>query len=339
MRSSILLVPLLAAGCFEGEVADFGCPADEVCSPDTPDGLHFFGADLAGVFEIDNFPIAVGGIQRVRLAREVGDTFVDLDAGYLALDTGPSILVEDQDGPVVTLRAAAAGSNHLEIRDADDNSLMDRKVFESAELASISITDTGYEGSERPIAFMPGTIRFGIALTDADGDRLVDEGMTLDLPGATHVTWDILELSGTTAGTISVSVTAAGKPPATVDVVVVPAVEAIALDLAPEPLVVGSTSFACFEAHAGEHFVAGLTWAFTTDNGQVQEFVSPSCITVVPDTAGDITITASAGGIEKVVTFPVAEAQAKPSRVASPLRVIDRLRGERATAAAASLSR
>ena len=108
MRSSSLFVPLLFAGCFEGEVADHGCPIGEDCSPDTPNGLHFFGTDLAGVFELDNHPTAIGGTQRVLLAEKVGDTFVDLDAGYVA-HGGAFVAVADTDGAVVTLRGDAVG--------------------------------------------------------------------------------------------------------------------------------------------------------------------------------------------------------------------------------------
>lgn len=330
MRSSIAF--LLFTGCFGGEVADFGCPVGETCSPETPNGLHFFGADLAGNLELDNERTAVGGIQRVRLAKEVGDTFVDLTSGYLASTNGPAIEVEGHEGAVVSLLGTAAGQNHLEIRDANDNSLMDRKVFAAAELATVGVVSPLLESSDLPIAFLAGSIRFGIGLEDSEGHRLVDEGMTLDATGSTFVSWDTFELSAA-PGTTAMIVTAGDKAPFTVDLVAVATVEEIVDNVQPsEPLVAGSTGVVCFEARSTGHYVAGLTWAFTTNNGDVQEFLSPGCVSVAPATAGEIQIVATAGGVEKSVVYPVAAPQAKPRRV-HPMRASG---GERATAAATS---
>ncbi len=331
MRSTIVFVPLLFTGCFGGEVADFGCPVDEECSPKTPDGLHFFGAHLAGNFEFDNERTAIGGIQRVGLAKKVGDSFVDLQAGYTATASG-AIEVEGHAGAVVTLRGAAAGENYLEIRDTADNSLMDRKLFEAAELGTVSVVASRIEGSDLPIAFLAGPIRFGIALSDLAGNRLVDEALVLDAPGSTFVTWDTFELTAA-PGTTSMMVTAGDKAPIAVDLVTVAAVEDLVETIPPsQTLAAGSTGVVCFEARASGHFVAGLDWTYATDNGDVQEFLTPDCVTVSPAIAGEIEIVATAGGVMKSFVYPVAEAQAKP-RHTRPARATA---GERATAAMTS---
>ena len=49
----LVAVILALAACTEGERALGGqCPIGEDCSPDTPAGLHFLGAGLAGALSI-----------------------------------------------------------------------------------------------------------------------------------------------------------------------------------------------------------------------------------------------------------------------------------------------
>lgn len=342
MRSSlalVLLAPLSA--CLEGDVALFGCPPDEVCSNNTPNGLLFFGANLAGTNALGNSSTAVGGTQRVALKEKVNETtFVPLEADYVAIG-GAAVAVEARTDHVITLRGQAIGGNDIVIRDADDDSLMDRKTFHAAELASISIAGEQPEStSELPAAFLPGTIRIGIALAAEAGGRLVDESMTIELPGAVRVQWDVVELSGAEPGTIPVTVAAADKPAVTLDVPVVAQADAIAETLVAEDgLVVGEFGMVCFHAVAGgTHRVVNLDWQIEGTNGTQESFLSENCAFVVPETAGELTITASAGGLTHVVTYPVAEApRAKPKAPAGSPHAGER--AARVATAAASRSR
>ena len=159
----------------------------------------------AGSDTLGNTATAVGGIQRIRLKEKVSENaFVDLDAAYVARDGGgPAWVVDDTDGPVVTARGIATGENYLRILDADDLSLMDLKRFRAAELATISVVSTRTERSKLPVAFLPGTVRFGIGLRNEAGSRLIDEGMTVELTGGSQLAWDTFELPEAAAGTNS----------------------------------------------------------------------------------------------------------------------------------------
>ncbi|MBA2545099.1 MAG: hypothetical protein H0V17_35980 [Deltaproteobacteria bacterium] len=329
MRSSILLLAFSVTGCLEGEVALFGCPPDEVCSDDTPVGLHFFGAAISNALQLGNNATAVGGTQNVALMRKVGaEAFVPLTAGYIATG-GTAVAVESKDANVVTLRGQSVGENNLEIRDIDDDSLMDRKLFDSAEIVAVSVGPAGLESRRLPSAFLPGTIRFGIGLSGPDGaGRLVDESMTIDLVGSTQLTWDLVEFPDAQVGAIPVTVTAGDKPPVTLDVTVVAQIDEL-VDEVSDGLIAGQTGFACFHAVAGgTHDVANLDWEITGDTGTVGSFLSANCVAILVETPGEITITATAGGLTKVVTYPVAEMMAKPTRATT----VRSTAGERATA-------
>jgi hypothetical protein len=323
MRSSFawLLIAAVPA-CFEGDVGLFGCPPDEVCSDQTPDGLFFFGANLSGAFDLGNSATAVGGVQHVELQEQIGQTFFPLAAGYTAIG-GAAVAVESKAGHVITLRGHATGSNKVEIRDSS-GSLMDRSSFSANELATITVVGDKIGGSELPLAFLAGTVRAGIALRSADtgggGVRLVDEAMTIEAANGTQVKWDLIEILDAQPGTIPATVTAAGKPAATVDLVVVAQVDELVDQLLllgeAETLVAGEGAFVCFDAVAGgTHHVVNLDWTITGEgDGEVGTdlFGSDECAAITPQNAGEITITATAAGLTKVVTYPIAEAPSKP---------------------------
>lgn len=319
MRSSIVFVPLLLTACVEGDVALFGCPDDEVCSPDAPNGLGFFGADLAGDLSLQPVATARGGTQSVTLRKKVGDQFFDLHTPYVA--SGGSVLdVEGEDGPVVTFRAVGdAPSGTLVIRDLDD-ALLDRKTYPVHELARIAAVPENLEGTTLPLAFLAGDVRIGIGLFSApnqDGyeTRLVDESMVVE--GATPLSWDLFELNAA-PGVQSFVVTAAGQEPVTVEATVVAGVEAIVDHPDEAGYAVDATSTVCFDAVALEHHVAGLQWTVRSDNGVLSPFISANCFFVSPATTGDVTIVAEAGGLTKEVTYPVTATQAKPRKLAMP---------------------
>lgn len=325
MRPSIALLLFAPAvslpACFEGDVALFGCPEDEVCSEDTPDGLFFFGAGLAGTVDLGNAATAVGGIQQISLERQIGDSFVPLTAGYVA-SGGAFVAVEQTDEHVVTVRGQASGGNKIEIRDLD-GALMDRKTFTAAELSTIDIVPDLPEASDLPFAFLAGTVRAGIALRAADGVRLVDEAMTVEVAGGTQVAWDLVEVPAAQPGALQAVVTAAGTPAVTLDIPIVAQVDELTDTLLllaedQDTLVVDQGAFACFAAIAGgTHQVANLAWTVTGEGDAeigVDLFGSKRCVSIQPTAAGEVTLTATAAGLTKVVTYPIVEAPAKPRR-------------------------
>lgn len=322
MRACLLLVPLVvSSACVEGEVALFGCPDDEVCSPDAPNGLGFFGAELAGDLSLQPVATALGGTQSVTLKKKIGDQFFELSTPYDA--SGGSVLdIESKDGPVVTFRAIGdASSGTLVIRDLDAQ-LLDRKTYPVHPLARIDAVPEHLEASDLPVAFLAGDVRIGIGLYSApnnDGHetRLVDESMTIAGPG-TRVGWDLIEIAEVVPGPLSVTVAAADQAPVDVEAVIVATVE----QLVDHPDVAGyaanTSNTVCFDAVAEAHHVAGLAWSVTSDNGTVAPFLSANCFFVTPATEGDVTLTAQAGGLIEEVTYPVAAGQSKPRAFRSP---------------------
>jgi len=325
MRPSIRM-PLLFAGlvagsllaCTEGDRALHGCPLGEVCSDTTPQGLHFLGPRLAGGLALPPLDTAIGGTQDIELAEKLGDTFVPLADPYTATTETDQMGVAGTEGATVTITGVAPGFAYLRIDDLD-GLLMDRKRFATAAITSMSIVPEQIEATDLPVAFLAGTIRFGVALEGVwpggDGTsptRLVDQSMTLELAGATRIGWDTLEVADAQPGTLGVMVTAGDLPPAPLDVEVVDGVDEL-IDH-PDDLVAGQLGVVCFDARSGTHHVAGLTWAFTGDNGQHGRLFATNCDIVAPDHAGTITITATANNLVKTVTYPVAEAPAKPAR-------------------------
>jgi hypothetical protein len=311
MRGVFLLTIL--AGCTAGDRAQFGCPPEEVCSDDTPFGLHFVGHRLAGGGLGTN--TAIGGTHDIQLLVDTGEMLEPLVAPYDTDDEGgPAVRVVGTDAEVVTLRGIAAGSNKLNIRDPDDGSLYDRKTFGAAEVSRIDIVPERFEVTDRPLGFLPGNPRVGIALHGVDPEtsssviRLVDQDMTIALAGV-RVAWDVVELAEATVGTHPIEVTAGTHPTITLEVPIVPQVDV----LVDHPLVipprVGRSSFLCFEALAGERHVAGLAWSFTVDQGEIEvELGANNCVFFTPERVGAMVVGASAGGREQTVALQVAPA-------------------------------
>src|SRR6185312_12992433 len=87
----VLALLLAVPACFGGERANTGqCPDGETCSPKTPNGLEFIGADLAGTLDLSGpSPTAIGGTQSVALQYDRGDGIeIALDLPYKAVTAG-----------------------------------------------------------------------------------------------------------------------------------------------------------------------------------------------------------------------------------------------------------
>lgn len=313
------------AGCTAGDRALFGCPEDEVCSDRTPNGLHFFGAPLAGeLLDLGPPVIAVGGTQLITLQEPVGDDeLATFTAAYAADDGGgPAIRVDATDGPVVTLRGDAEGKNLIRIVDPDDGALFDRKEFQAAPLTGLRIVPATIEDVGDDFVFAAGDLRVGVALLGGDlGSefRLVDESMTLTLAGATRTAWDTVELADAPAGTYDLEVAAGGLPAAVVSFEVVDTIDELATDGPGGSLIAGQGGLICFTARSTGRDVAGLAWSFETDNGTHTELVA-NCAAVTPERAGTLTITATAGGLTRAETFPVGAAARRVAPAQLPPR-------------------
>ena len=351
----LALLPLTA--CTGGERASSGaCPAGEVCSPLTPDGLYFLGNELGDsplMNDIAPSPIAVGGTGEITLYfHDPGPStdLIELDLPYVADDDGGAgFAVVTTSGPVVTLRGVSTGANYLRITEPGTGELYDRYRLAGAGIDTIELVGTELEvvSPTRPrLAWATGAQTLGVALTgevDIDGRtgpaRLIDSSMELTLTGATRTSWDTLRLPDAAPGTYPLAVTAGDRP--TLDLPVTIVAGADAIELIGTPVVpLGGAESVCFGAIAGGASVLGLAWRFDVDGAVTThgaDAVRRNCIEVEAGTraaGATIPVTAQAGGRELAVTIEVSASSARLGERA-PRRLTSTGAGERATLGAA----
>ena len=324
------LVTALGA-CTGGERANSGqCPAGEVCSPATPNGLHFIGEiaadEVLGGLAAPS-PTAIGGTQEIALQYDRGDgVLIALDLPFAADDDGGlGVKVDSTQGSVVTLRGTGSRQNYLRIVDPATNELYDRKQLAGASLDSLALVATDFESipSDAELAFAAGTVKVGVALFGKvqEGsapvtERLVDHSMVISGAGGTQIAWDTLRIPSAQVGTSTLAVTAGDKPSANVALVIVDhagAVQPLATN-PPNIPPAGSQQF-CFEALTGgldlpPRFIVGLDWSYTVDGQTIAttpDQVLRNCITVTTHAqSGTVAIAAHAGGQSASITATIS---------------------------------
>ncbi len=310
------------------------CPAGETCSDATPHGLNFDGASLAGTWFVDGpAATAIGGVQDVTLTyvHSDGSSSV-LDQPFAVDDGGGSAVASGEiHGPTMTMHGVANGENLIRIVDAVDDTLYDRKMMGAAELDSATVVPGDLESvSELPTVFWTGPQTVGVALYDAHtAQRLVDTGMTIDAAGATRRGWDTVDITSTSPGTRSLTITAGDKPAFAIELTVVNHVDAISKDANPDLHPDGGE--VCFTAHSGASRIVGAPWSFAIDNGTVADNLGIllNCVRLEGLAVGTAHLTATAG--DQSVAFDLAVTPAsnhKPS--ARPAGPTVRSLGERA---------
>ena len=330
-RSSLLLslpllaVPLVACNT-AGERADTGqCPAGEVCSPNTPNGLHFIGNTLSDELIGGNGPAAtaIGGTQDVALEYDRGDGVrIALNLPYEADDDGGlGVTVVHTSGSVVTVKGARSRSNYLRILDPATGELYDRYSVTGAALTSMRLVGTGFEvtPTSRPdLVFATGEQEIGVALVGdvqesggTTAERIVDTSMVLDLAGAQRTSWDAIKLANAAVGTYPLMVTAGDKPAASMPIEIVATADSVAMIGTTTPTVAPQSSTSvCFQALSNGRYIYGLTWNFNV--GGIAEthghnVLARNCVTVDAGshTSGSIPVTAAAGGKQAQVNVVV----------------------------------
>src|SRR5207302_10422867 len=118
MRTPLLFVALAACAPLGDRAITGKCPAGEVCSPDTPDGLQFVGPGVYGdLFLTGPGTTVVGGTQAVTIMENSpGDIQRPFTLPYTA-DGGAAVGIAGQSGSTVTLAGLASGTNELRIVD------------------------------------------------------------------------------------------------------------------------------------------------------------------------------------------------------------------------------
>jgi len=322
----LLLASLLvsAAACTGGERNQTGdCPADEVCSPLTPNGMHFTGVPLVGVpLLAEPKTTAIGGTQQIDLYKELdsGD-IVPLDLPFAAMsDNGDALAIASAGPNAVVLEGIAAGRDLLRITEPDNDLLYDRYEVAAAALDHIDLVPATYESyvTGAPVAFYQGDISLGLALYTASDERLADDSLTLTVTGPqpTRSEWDSFDFAALGPGTLTGTLTAAGRS-GPIDIEVVDAVDEVLplSDSFPDTIHPGDQGEVCFHATAGAaESVLGLPWSFAA-TGQVTSVISLSanCFALQVNAPGDFTVIGTALGVSTTVQLTAVAAGAKPA--------------------------
>lgn len=320
----IAYLSLLLAACTGGERAESGqCPAGEVCSTETPNGLHFVGADSSdGAFGKLSAPpaTAIGGTQRITIQYDPGTGIQrDLDLPYEADDDGGlGVKIDMQEGANVTLRGAGSRTNYLRIVEAGSDLLMDRKEMTGASLMSISLVQTGFEvlpdGAQ--IAYAPGHIKVGVALygqvqsgSSPSLQRIVDQSMGLVSSGGSRAAWDAVEFDQDEEKTLTVGVTAGDKPQALLPLEVYATADSIEPIDPQTTIPANGSATLCFAANTSDYVVLGFQWQFTIDGAATDaSIVAPNCVVVAANKpSGQIEVAASAGGRSTTVDVTIGQ--------------------------------
>jgi hypothetical protein len=248
---------------------------------------------------------------------------VALDLPYTADDDGGiGVQFSAQSGSQVTILGAGSRTNYLRILD-QNGLLMDRKEMTGADLTHMELMSTDFESVPNglELAFAPGKRAVGVALygdvQHSGGpvsERIVDTSMQLDLAGSTKKSWDTLEVADATVGTSTLTVTAANKPAANLDFVVVDHADQVqAITPAPTSIMPMGSQSICFQALSGARYVVGLTWTFNVDGvvkTQGDDMLQRNCISVsTTKTTGTVSVQATAGGQSASLALAVGAAR------------------------------
>ncbi len=184
----------------EGERAETGaCPEGETCSDATPAGLQFYGAlpgdDDGGLDWIR--AVAMGGTQRLAIVAPEG---VALDVADVRSSAPWFLTIAPDAEPAVgevgvELSGLAEGDAYVRVLDANGD-LHDRVLMRVARVATVDATANGagdaIAGARNSVVFR---------LVSAQGDRLVDEGMTIesDDVDVERISWDCIDFTAPSA--------------------------------------------------------------------------------------------------------------------------------------------
>jgi hypothetical protein len=276
----LLLFPLLAAtsACAtEGFRAETGqCPLDETCSDETPEGLLFYGAGLAGSFLSTDAGIktlATGGTQTIEVVRNA--TSSDLGP-FDAATEGAGWSVAETAPPEVVVAGDKQGAGILRILDPATGELFDAVDVLALDADGATAHANSFPFVEaRPWALMTGAAREVYVALSAGDERLVDQSMLLEADDATEVSqigWDRLALRRDEAGIATVHATLGSGAVHDLAVAFVGAIDALAVSegTEPQPIEVGHAAIVCFEGRAGDTAVRGVELTYRTEGAAIE---------------------------------------------------------------------
>lgn len=180
LASAGLVLFAICAACTysEGERSSTGaCPDGEVCSDATPTGLVFYGpypGETDGSLDFLR-TVAMGGTQRLSIVANDGADLGDVDV----VSSAPWFMtVERIDDPEVgdlgvELSGLAEGDAYVRVLAHGTDELYDRVQIRVARVSTVEASTFG----DDVLAGQPASVVFH--LLASDGQRLVDEGMTI----------------------------------------------------------------------------------------------------------------------------------------------------------------
>ncbi len=330
LASLVLLLgaPLvLSAGCGAvGDRARTGCPAGEICNPDTENGLRFYGASLGGSFENSPSPVAIGGHQAIHFEDAVSSTAI-LPQHHVVSSDASHVTADSTAQRSASLRGIAAGTADVRVLDASER-LIDRITVSAAQIARVQVVASedlvlalAPVDSPAPVVFADGTTQVSLALLSETGVRLVDDEMRIT--SATPINtpaWDTVEAAFGTAD-VTFTVEAGGG---TFEAV---AVHAGAIDdfelatwLLPADAMdapfVGAGDLVCVVPRSGGARIFGSTQAldFRVDGAAVLADESlPSCIGLPGGLGATTSIVVSFGSVTRTFVLNVDPDRTTPA--------------------------
>ncbi|MEZ4299152.1 MAG: hypothetical protein R3B70_29655 [Polyangiaceae bacterium] len=296
------------------------CPQGELCSADTPQGLHFAGGTVFD--QLDGGPrfTAAGGTQTLRVLNSTSLSD-DFELPFDAAGTGV-VEIAATEPPQVTIRATGAGDGYLRILEPGTEHLYDRIKLDAAKVQSVGflpydelfITPALPQGSYRVLA--GGLVYLGARLRSSADDVLVDESMLLEVDAGGTETgeihrWDVLEFAPAASGEVAVRVTlgdgSVHKQAFPISAGIDEIVRVVSAlhpeeDTATAPK---ESRHFCFRGLDAGAPVTGILWAYSTDDSDVHLDNQGPCVLASSSVLGTHTFTVEAAGQKLDFTFEV----------------------------------
>ncbi len=314
--AALIFVFAPAANCDGGDrnQGDGTCPAGNICSGDTPDGLDFVAPVIGeGFFDDGEVKIiAAGGTETIHLEHTDGGVF---ELPYNAKVTGPAATVASSADGTLVLRGAATSSTlaaDLRITDPSDGALYDKigvsvRPVHAAKLA-LSLSEGLADLQDgTPMLFAPGGGGV-VSLLGASDSPLLDDSLQLTGTGITQSSWDRFVVGSLPAGSHTLTATSAGTAfPLTFEVAAAPDRLAVS-SVAAATVAVDSASLVCFQSFLGARYIH-VKWSFSADNADLKDAAFEGCVTVSPRAVGQVVLHAHGGTLALDTTITVTAAQ------------------------------
>ncbi len=333
------------------------CPADENCSDASPNGLYFGGTPTGDIsFWSTGWPhiTAVGGRQTIGLYLDSAAE-QPLDLPYVASLSTSALSVADTLPAAVVVQGDSEGGAKLRIAEPDTDLLYDRIDVSAAPIERMFLLPAGEyqtydfdfvnpEFGARFAVWTGGQARLTVAMVNADDDRVVNEGMTIDpAPGISadpEGFVNTVRIAPVADGSVNIAVRAGDAP--VVHMAVIATSRAASIEPLNDSITlrVDAGGRLCFRARTSAGaYLMGADWSYTSSARltlvETDDDVLSHCVRVNGTETGSATLTARAAGAS--VDLDVTIIDANRSRAAAPRApaIEPALAGDRADNAAA----